>query len=325
MTIRRLAALSAALLLTISLAGCGEEAEGTTPDDSTATITTTTTSSVDEDTRGRLLAALAANCASLTSYEVSEKVIASFEANGTVSAGSEMTANLTVTPDAVSAVCEQVTGEDTTQTLELYSAGERLYVQNGDTRYTLELALADVLKTCGVVLMDNLPDFSQPALADQLTLTEIDDGYAFSCELSGSAVKGELTAMATALRNAMGEVAENAEVAAFAVTAEVTPEGRPTRIGYSILQNVLTNGNFFTVYTSVDVTFTAIGDKVTLTPPEDLASYDGAETAYRAIVDAVLDENGKTVENVSDVYERLKTTYGAELVDSVLYMIGVTV
>lgn len=328
MTIKRLAALLAALVMAMSLAACGGEDGDTTSDTTTtsgdATTTTTTAAPLDEATKQQMVKSLMEACASMTAYSVEETVQVSFEANGSIVAASKMDVNLTVTPDGVTALCEQELA-DGLQSVSLYSAGERLYVADGDYRFTLELPLDEALKNYGAVTLKRMPGFDSAALADAMTLTESEGGYTLSCTLSGDAVKGELATLAQELLGEISTTLEDADVTMLAVTAELAADGTPRRIAYSMTENALSNGNFYTIAAAVDATFTAVGDTVTLTPPADLESYEAAETEYTAILNALRDENGAIISNASEIYDTLTAQYGKELVDSVLYMIGVAV
>lgn len=324
MTGKRLLALLLALMLTITFAGCGEETSGDTATDPTDTATTTTAAPMLQLTKQQLVDALEKACASLTSYAVTEQITVTFEMSGNVAAQSELEAQLTVTPDAMTAVCKQEL-EEGAKLISLYSVGDRLYVQDDDYRYTLELSFGEALKNYGVVTLDGMPGFDNATLIDALELTETENGYALSCSLSGDAVKGEMAELANSLLGEMSGTLENPDVTALSVTVELLADGTPTRIAYSMTENALNDGNFFTVSAEVDATFTAVGDAVTLTPPEDLTAYEGAEAAYRAILDAVLEEDGSLIADVSKVYDALTAQYDKALVDSVLYMLGAVV
>lgn len=326
MTIKRLTALLLALLLAMSLAACGGEDGDTTTDTTTttgdATTTTTTAAPLDEATKKQMVKSLMEACASMTAYAVEETVQVSFEMNGNIAAASKMDAKLTVTPDGVTALCEQELA-DGLQSVSLYSTGERLYVADGDYRFTLELPLDEALRNYGAVTLKRMPGFDSAALGDAMTLTESEGGYTLSCTLSGNAVKGELATLAQELLGEMSTTLEDADVTMLAVTAELATDGTPRRIAYAMTENALSDGNFYTISAAVDATFTAVGDAVTLTPPADLGDYQAAETEYNAIVNALRDENGKIISNAKDIYDSLVSQYGKELVDSVLYMLGV--
>ena len=311
------------LLFLLGISGCGEQS---TPDGGDTDPTATTTAPQEEGpkTALELLTLFGERCEGITACALTEKAVISYEVNGSITFEDTRTADMTLKDNAFLVDCVQTVSEKETAQ-SLYLTDGRAYIRDGDLRYTLELPAEEVLGDYGILVPKALFSLGEKQLSEVFTVLETEEGYALTFALDKDGINASAAELAELLMGAVNAGSSGAEMIALSVTLSMTKDGDPTGVSYAVAENLLVNDKFITIHAAMDSTVTALNGDVTLTPPEDLSSYDAAETEYGEIIKQLLDENGQLVEGAEGVRDRLSETFGKELVDSVLDMLGLSV